>query len=89
MPLPTPVKISKPEFIPMNHPDRKFVLAPHFSAVVRNPDNKSLDYYILGQAPLGGTTLRQVNEISNANLGPGCEPEIGEFIKLLTECLNR
>lgn len=59
------------------------VLAPYFSAVVWGKEG--VRYFILGQSPNGGTTLRQVTLESNANCGPGCEPELGAFIALLRE----
>jgi hypothetical protein len=87
-PTPPPVNFSKPEFVPLGHPDRKVVLAPYFSAVLRNRNDNALSYYILGQAPFGGTTLRSVSGSDNSNLGPGCEPEVGAFIRLVTERQN-
>jgi hypothetical protein len=42
-------------------------------------------YFVPGQAPNGGTTLRRVSPVSNANLGQGCEPELNTFLQLLRE----
>jgi hypothetical protein len=59
------------------------VLAPYFSAVLFR-DPAKIDYYtVLGQSPMGGTTLREVTREYNANLGPGCEPTLGAFTALL------
>jgi hypothetical protein len=59
------------------------VLAPYFSAFVLNKQTNDARYYVLGQSPDGFTTLRGVTPTLNANLGPGCEPELKEFIALL------
>lgn len=84
-PTPPSVNFIEPEFIPVTHPERTGVLAPYFSAILRDRGSQALDYYILGQAPFGGTTLRRVSGRINSNLGPGCDPEIGAFVKLLSE----
>ena len=57
-----------------------FVLAPHFSAIIRGP--VGVQYFILGQAPIGGgTTLRCIlPEGMNCNLGPGPEPVLAAFL---------
>jgi hypothetical protein len=59
------------------------VLAPYFSAIIENTDSKEIHYFILGQSPVGSTTLRGVRPGMNANLGEGCEPELDQFIELL------
>ena len=60
--------------------ENPIVLAPHFSCVIRDPED-NCSYYILGQAPFGGgTTLRCVTaERMNCNLGPGPNPMLDEF----------
>ena len=58
------------------------VLAPFFSAIVRA--SEGLEYYVLGQRPYGGTTLRKVTPGMNMNLGEGPEPELGAFLAALT-----
>lgn len=60
------------------------VLAPYFAAVVTRPQSPPR-YFVLGQSPDGFTTLRRVTQNSNANLGPGCEPELIAFVELLRE----
>ncbi len=57
-----------------------FVLAPHFSAIVRGVED--VHYFVLGQAPMGGgTTLRCIlPEGTNCNLGPGPKPELSAFL---------
>ncbi len=65
------------------------VLAPYFSAIVREP-NARISYWVLGQAPIGGgTTLRTVTEDgANANLGPGPVPDIGAFMAGIAHALS-
>jgi hypothetical protein len=62
-----------------------YVLAPYFSAVVIERETGNLRYFVLGQSPAAGTTLRGVTPTTNANLGPGCEPTRNAFLKLLRE----
>jgi hypothetical protein len=59
-------------------------LAPYLSAVVTRPGEPPR-YFALGQSPDGFTTLRGVTPDMNANLGPGCEPELEPFLALLRE----
>jgi hypothetical protein len=66
----------------------KVVLAPFFSAIVLHKQTNETRYFVLGQSPDGFTTLRGVTTNFNANLGPGCEPELQEFIALLRQRLN-
>lgn len=68
-----------------------FVLAPHFSAIVRDTASGEVEYYILGQAPIGGgTTLRCVTrEGMNCNLGPGPEPQLTAFLDAVRERVTR
>jgi len=62
------------------------VLAPYFSAVVRDRQTKSVRYYVLGQAPTGGTTLRSVGaDQTNYNLGPGPNPTLEEFLAAISQ----
>lgn len=60
-----------------------YVLAPYFSAVIYNRDLYDVMYFVLGQSPDAQTTLRTVSPALNANLGRGCEPELGAFLELL------
>lgn len=79
-PVPPPVDMSDASIEQMLSSEQKFVLAPHFSAIVR--DGGGVQYFILGQAPMGGgTTLRCIlPEGMNCNLGPGPEPELSAFL---------
>src|SRR5262249_20241878 len=84
-PSPPPVDLSDVD------PDRMFeemsriALAPSFSAMVQEKASGAVRYFILGQSPDGDTTLRGVSPGMNANLGPGCEPELEAFLQLLRE----
>jgi len=59
------------------------ILAPYFSAVIVNEINGPPAYFVLGQAPTGGTTLRTVEGGVNANMGSGSEPTLDAFLQLL------
>lgn len=78
-PVPPPIDLSDTPIEQM-FSGPKFVLAPHFSAIIRGGGVN--EYFILGQAPMGGgTTLRCIlPEGSNCNLGPGPEPELSAFL---------
>lgn len=67
----------------------KVVLAPHFSVIVRG--GGANEYFILGQAPMGGgTTLRCIlPEGANCNLGPGPEPDLSAFLNAVRERVGR
>jgi hypothetical protein len=73
-------------------PDVKYfpafdVLPPYFSAIVTSPDRIVRGYFILGQAPESGTTLRTVTpDGANRRVGvysPYSNPNAFEFIGLL------
>jgi hypothetical protein len=66
-----------------------YVLAPYFSAVVHHRDAEEVRYFVLGQSPDARTTLRAVSSRMNANLGPGCEPELEAFLDLLRKHVGR
>ncbi len=69
---------------PFNLSDPDLVLAPHFSAILHSTNDNQVRYFILGQSPTGGTTLRSVTTDGlNANLGPGPDPQIDAFINAL------
>ena len=74
-PVPPPVDLGRADV----------VLAPHFSAMIRPKSGAETDYYILGQAPMGGgTTLRTITrQQQNCNLGPGPAPRLESFIDRL------
>ena len=62
------------------------VLAPFFSAIIHAPETDETAYYILGQRPFGGTTLRRISpEGINANLGEGPAPELNAFLESLRQ----
>jgi len=61
-------------------------LAPLFSAILWTEATGGVAYYILGQRPFGGTTLRTVTpEGTNANLGEGPPPELDAFLDSLRQ----
>jgi hypothetical protein len=67
---PIPPSVSFPE-----------ALAPYFSGIIRHRGTKAVRYYVLGQSPIGRTTLRSVTEEGrNYNLGPGPEPNLNAFL---------
>lgn len=88
-PLPTKVDLSKE----MNSQDpdkmleamQKVVLAPYFSALIRDKVSQKVAYFVLGQSVDGFTTLRTVNKEMNANLGRGCKPDLSAFLGLLRD----
>lgn len=65
------------------------VLAPYLAAVVHGGPHKVDAYYVLGQAPAGGTTFRRVTSDMHhgkyhvANLGDGPNPSLSNFLDLL------
>jgi hypothetical protein len=83
-PTPPPVDLTDVNMSALPQ-DKIPVLAPYFSAVLRNRQTGAVDYYTLGQAPTrGGTTLRAVTpDDSNCNLGPGPEPRLEAFLARL------
>ena len=62
-----------------------YVLAPYFSAIVEDRATREVQYFVLGQSADARTTLRLVSPAMNANLGPGCEPELNAFLELLRQ----
>lgn len=70
------------------------VLAPHFAGVIGRMNSAETQlhdsaYYVLGQRPLGGTTLRQVSKSgSNLNLDQGPPPQLKPFIECLTSLVG-
>jgi hypothetical protein len=84
-PTPPPVDLSDAAIEQIVGGGTKFVLAPHFSAILRGAGGGQ--YFILGQAPMGGgTTLRCIlPEGMNCNLGPGPEPTLTRFLEAIRE----
>ena len=79
-PTPPPVDMSDASPDDLLNSQSTLVLAPYFSAVLRDREGNS-QYYILGQSPIGGgTTLRCVtSDGANCNLGPGPTPTLDAF----------
>lgn len=88
-PLPPPVDLSDVSIEQLVGGGTRLVLAPHFSVVIRG--RGEVQYFILGQAPIGGgTTLRCIlPEGANCNLGPGPEPELAAFLDAVRERAQR
>ena len=79
---PTPPSVDMSDVSPEQLMNSKtpMILAPYFSTVLRDREDKR-HYYILGQSPIGGgTTLRCITaDGANCNLGPGPAPTLEEF----------
>jgi hypothetical protein len=84
-PVPPPVDMSDVPIEQVVCGRASVVLAPHFSAIIRGAGG--VQYFILGQAPMGGgTTLRCIlPEGVNCNLGPGPEPQLNAFLDAVRE----
>ena len=63
------------------------VLAPYFSSILR-AENDSVAYYVLGQAPKGGTTLRCIT-INGVNANLGNVDEITRDVAGITDKLDK
>jgi hypothetical protein len=62
------------------------VLAPHFSCLVVDRGAAPAHYFVLGQAPMGGgTTLRQLRDGANLNLGAGPVPRLEAFLSVVRD----
>lgn len=71
------------------------VLAPYFSVVVGVPNAtetelSEVEYFVLGQRPMGGSTLRRVTgDGQNQNLGRGPEPALDLFIEAVSAVVGQ
>ncbi|MFZ6745606.1 hypothetical protein ACO0LC_20470 [Undibacterium sp. JH2W] len=67
-----------------------WVIAPHFSGIVRSKQHDHIRYYVLGQTSMGGgTVLREIDDMAtNANLGAGPAPELDNFVALMRQRLG-
>lgn len=63
----------------------KPILAPYFAAILFDPSSLAKPvFYVLGQNPTGGTTLRSVSgENFHGNCGTGCKPDLEDFLSLV------
>lgn len=89
-PTPPPVDMDEVDPIAIMKSGAKFVLAPYFSVILYGNGTQP-NYFILGQAPLGGgTTVRTVTaDRTNCNLGPGPEPKLDLFFEAIRERRSR
>jgi hypothetical protein len=72
-----------PPAIDMSKGMGNFVLAPYFSVILLGD---TPEYFILGQSPVGGTTVRRLNKDgTNYNLGPGPKPSLENFLTTIRE----
>jgi hypothetical protein len=85
-PIPTPVNLEGADAIAMLESGSDLVLAPYFSVILCG-DATQPEYFILGQAPLGGgTTVRQIQDGgANCNMGPGPEPTLECFLEAICD----
>lgn len=85
-PAPPPAQIAEDKLIELvtKSPEKVPVLAPYFAATIDDHSSGRRAYYVLGQSPGGGSTLRSVTaDGTNANLGPGPEPTAASFLQCL------
>jgi hypothetical protein len=85
-PRPTPVDMRDSDPITMLQSGTNLVLASFYSVILYGGDS-SPEYFILGQAPIGGvTTVRSITaDGMNCNLGPGPNPQLDLFFAAIRE----
>lgn len=84
---PTPAPLELDIDAPQADPEkiRNAILAPYYSAII-DSDETGPEYFTLGQAPFGGTTVRRVcDDGRNGNLGPGPEPTLDGFLDAIRQ----
>lgn len=87
-PVPRPVGMPDVPIGTIISASANVILAPHFSVIIRGGESPA-QYFILGAAMGGGTTLRRIlPEGMNCNLGPGPEPQMDAFLDAVKEQLN-
>ncbi len=84
-PQATPVDLTGKSLEEVKQSAGTWVLAPHFSGILRNKTSQHIRYYVLGQTSMGGgTVLREIDDMgTNANLGAGPAPALDDFVELL------
>lgn len=90
-PKPAARGLSMEEFDPENlSVERGKVLAPYFSAVLRETTRGPASCFALGQSPVDGlTTLRRCTAAVTYALGRGPEPTLANFLESLLEAEER
>jgi hypothetical protein len=70
-------------------PEAVPVLGPFFAVACHNTQTNEIHFYILGQSPKEGTTLRVAleNGKGHANCGPGPEPSPSSFLQAVADRL--
>jgi len=67
-------------------PGESAIPAPYLSCIHFENSGSTPKFYILGQSPMGDTTLRSVTgDGMNMNLGPGPEPAIDPFLRSILD----
>ncbi|HEY0063688.1 MAG TPA: hypothetical protein VGC21_16340 [Telluria sp.] len=81
-PQPEPVDMSGKSFVEVRESAGTWVLAPYFSAVLKDEASGKVDYFVLGQTSMGGgTAMRTVDaDWLNTNLGAGPAPTLDAFL---------
>lgn len=81
-PEPEPIDLSGKSFVEVRDSAGTWVLAPYFSAVVKDDASGKVDYFVLGQTSMGGgTALRYIDaDWVNTNLGAGPPPSLDAFV---------
>jgi len=81
-PEPVPLDLSGKSFVEVRDSVGTWVLAPYFSAVVKDEASGKVDYFVLGQTSMGGgTALRGIDaDWTNTNLGASPPPELDAFL---------
>ncbi|MFZ6709455.1 hypothetical protein [Undibacterium sp. TC9W] len=90
-PQATPVDLTGKSLEEVKQSAGTWVLAPHFSGIVRNKSSQHIRYYVLGQTSMGGgTVLREIDDMgTNANLGAGPQPALDTFVELMRQRLGQ
>ena len=85
-PTPVPVDMGDSDPIAILESGIKIVLAPFFSVILYGGDSPP-QYFILGQAPIGGgTTVREITaDGMNCNLGSGPDPQLDLFFAAIRD----
>ncbi|SHG38667.1 hypothetical protein [Massilia sp. CF038] len=89
-PDPVPVDLSGLSFVEVRNSVGTWVLAPYFSAVVKDEASGKVDYFVLGQTSMGGgTVMRSVDaDWQNTVLGPGPAPTLDNFLAEVARYLD-
>lgn len=89
-PQPVPIDLTGKSFVEVRESAGTWVLAPYFSAVVKDDASGKTDYFVLGQTSMGGgTALRRMDaDWTNTNLGAGPAPSLDAFVTAIAQHLD-